>query len=205
LGINFLDDADQLFNELAYLGSAAPPHDIGGYFIYDAESEDGRMAATEGRGLADAAAGLFSSFGRIKKTEVFVPGNVDEQAQTVGQGKIQEPFRRQPVGTEDICSQIVYQLEVVASLLWGGEELSTLVGCERSIGDSLDVKLLVTDAEEFSIDLNSKRGFGEGSHSVSGFRGETKRFVRPDPFLALQFDVPRFRQVHDLFGSRPQV
>jgi hypothetical protein len=103
--------------------------------------------------VAHSLAGLLLQDGRVKKTNVLVPGNVDEQLQSMAVGHIQQPARRHIIDAQQIGPQTPEKLEIGGGLGAAGERLAFGVWGERPISDALGIKLRLVNAEELAADL----------------------------------------------------
>jgi hypothetical protein len=82
-GIDRFYRCDQFLDELTDLCRPAPAHDVGRDFVDDTDCENGRMARAGFGGFAHGRNRFFPGFIGIEKTEMLVPGHVDENAQVV--------------------------------------------------------------------------------------------------------------------------
>ena len=73
-----LDDVDQFVDELLDFGATEEPDDVGGDFVGDADGEDGRMIAAGLGGFANGIVGLLGEVSIADESEVFGPGDVEE-------------------------------------------------------------------------------------------------------------------------------
>ena len=150
-GIHALGLADQVIDEIGDGVGPAPAHDIGWDFIGDAEGKDCRIAAASIDCAPHCVAGGGPMLGRIEKTELFVPGNIDEQLELVLRRQIQEPLGGHVVDADNVGPQLANLGEIGGRLFRRREVLARGIGREWPVSNPLDVEFLFAKPEKLAI------------------------------------------------------
>jgi len=89
--------------------------------------------------------------GRIQEAKMPVPRNVDKDLEILRRCEIEKPFRGDVVNADDVCAEFANLGEVRRGLFGRRKELAGGVGRERTVGNTVDGKLLFAEPEEFAI------------------------------------------------------
>ena len=97
---------------------------------------------------------------------MFVPWNVNHDAQVVLEREIEKPFRGNVVNSQDIRAQFSQQLKIVQRLFERGKKFALRIGRKRPVGYTFNIKLFLSQSEELAIDLNSRFVLSRSTHGV---------------------------------------
>ncbi len=164
-GVDGLGFEDEFVDEFGDGFGAAPAGDLGGYFVDDAVGEDGGVADVRLNGVADGGANFAAQPCGIEEAAVFVPRDVDEQAEALLDGEVEEPAGGQAVDAEEVGAEFGKLTEIVGGLLRGRKPFLPGIGSEGAVGDTFEEELLIADAKEFAVRADTQPGWISNRHS----------------------------------------
>ena len=129
----------------------APADDVGGDLVHHAQCEHGGMRGADAGRFADDLDGVVPGLLRIQEAQVPVPRDVEQEAQVVLVGQVEEPPRRNVVDPQQVGPERADPLEISKGGFRGGEGDAVRPWRERTVGHPLGMELPPVETEEFPV------------------------------------------------------
>ena len=169
--VNRLRYRHQFIDKICDRRIAAPTDDISGDLIDERERENRWMIPARLGGEPDRLSGGFAGHLFIQKTQMLIPGHIDQHAEAVFERQIQKPSGWNKIDSEQVGAELENQSKIRPSRPWATKAFSVVVRRERSIGDSFGMEFKRASSEEFTIQSGPRPSGCSGRRPGSGYEG----------------------------------
>ncbi len=181
LGIDVLDEADELLEEGADVVRPVPAHHVGRDLVADQESEDRRMAIHRAHGLDHGALDVALDLGAVEEGDVLRPRHADQHLEAMIVGEVEQPDRRRREDADRVDAGLGHHAEIALGNLALGELAAMRADGKGPVGHAFDEELLFADEEEFALHAD-RLAAGRGARAFLWRDGRIRRHQWAAPF-----------------------